>query len=214
MGSDNRSSRICTDAEELRRRINAVDSSSGRNHAKLFLRLQLCILNRLCAGECCASREDAEWLNNVVHSFMQPLFGALDGEIYPENEAWESVLDEIDALSGPGRNIMPRVLGPDGGRGAYAGMQASTDLISGQTALDMAQVHIGQDLEKALKELGVGSDTNWACVGNAVTACERQFLTRPGSVMSRAFLPDVLRVDRVRDQMRDDLKSMRVPRRR
>ena len=78
----------------------------------------------------------------------------------------------------------------------------------------MALVHIGEDLRNSLRNNGVGEDSVWACVGQAVAEAEAENFSPMERRISKVAgrLDSTYDVSRFRDNMRDQVKAEGVPR--
>jgi hypothetical protein len=140
---------------------------------------------------------------------MNPLFDALAGN---GNQRWEDTFANIDkwqnAVDG-----FSGVLDDSGGAGETGGAAIGDALIdwmiSLQAAREMALTHIDGDLRKSLERNGVGLSSDWKCVGEQVSACEKKFFNwfeRSGSWFF-GTLSDTFDVSKFRDRMRREVQN-------
>jgi hypothetical protein len=199
-------SAICQMAKRLQGEIDKLPQSSLK---RPFLETQHCILDRLCNSHCCLNSSSANWLINTVRDFMNPLFDALAGN---GNQRWEDTFANIDkwqnAVDG-----FSGVLDDSGGAGETGGAAIGDALIdwmiSLQAAREMALTHIDGDLRKSLERNGVGLSSDWKCVGEQVSACEKKFFNwfeRSGSWFF-GTLSDTFDVSKFRDRMRREVQN-------
>jgi hypothetical protein len=168
---------ICEAAKKLQKYRATRDWNDVR---QLFLKLQLCILQRLCMGACAKGDiESARWLNDLVVDFMNPLSRYLDGGDLSDYPGWADVKDDIalfqafydERPNAMDANNLPQQLA------VILANQIDKRGLKLKTAIWMANVHIRFDLEYALERNGVGDDIDWNCVGRQVARCEQIWLS-------------------------------------
>jgi RHS repeat-associated protein len=192
---------LCDRADALRVKIERL----AKNDLRLgFLKTQHCILEKLCQKACCPSA--AEWLENVIKDFMDPLFDALEGN---PNEGWRKTFEQVGVYEAGNAGIektLSSVLVSSEARFELDQAKRMNEVMS---ARDMAITHISQDLRNALIRNGVGDDGDWKCIGDVVSECEKNEFTPLERGVSRfAGLIDAsFDVGKFRDDMRDLLKQ-------
>ena len=201
--SNNPRNPIADESENLRYRINKF--SPGDN-ARLFLNTQKAILDKLADGRCCLTKAQLDWLEKLIRDFMRPLIDSLDGNV-PSGSGWDNTLNKkIDRSNRTNNRDADVIDDPD--RGGARRLREVTD------ARFMALVHIGEDLRNSLRNNGVGEDSVWACVGQAVAEAEAENFSPMERRISKVAgrLDSTYDVSRFRDNMRDQVKAEGVPR--
>ena len=194
---------ISNEAEHLQSRINRL--SPGDN-ARLFLNTQKAILDKLADGRCCLTKAQLDWLEKLIRDFMRPLIDSLDGNV-PSGSGWDNTLNKkIDCSNRTNNRDADVIDDPD--RGGARRLREVTD------ARFMALVHICEDLRNSLRNNGVGEDSVWACVGQAVAEAEAENFSPMERRISKVAgrLDSTYDVSRFRDNMRDQVKAEGVPR--
>jgi RHS repeat-associated protein len=202
--SNNPRNPIADESENLRYRINKFSPS---DNARLFLITQKAILDKLADGRCCLTRAQMDWLEKLISDFMKPLIDSLDGNV-PSGSGWDNNLNKEVDRSNRTNNRDADVI-DDPFRGGLRRLREITD------ARQMALVHIGEDLRNSLRKNGVGEDSVWACVGQAVAEAEAEnfsSMERRMSKMAGKGLGSTYDMSRFRDDMRDEVKAEGVPR--
>ena len=192
---------ICDMAKRLRGEIDKLPQTSLK---RPFLETQECILNRLCNSHCCLNSSSANWLNNTVRDFMNPLFDALGGR---GNQRWKDTFDQLDKW----QKEIENTTRPVGGDTAplIIGEAINEEMTTLLAARKMALTHINQDLRKSPVNNGAGLDTDWKCVGNQVSECEKKFFywfeRWPGKGIG--LFDDTFDVSKFRDRMRREVQN-------
>ena len=77
--------------------------------------------------------------------------------------------------------------------------------------MEMANIHINQDLRMALKLHGYGTDEDWKCIGDVVMKATKEHYDALEIAMSKVGSKilgvDMLDVPTMRDGMRDEIKE-------
>jgi hypothetical protein len=197
---------ICEMAAKLRVEIDKLPSS---NIKRLFFETQHCILAKLCHGNCCLKLSDADWLTKTVKDFMDPAFEALAEK---GNPRWRDTFLDVERWHLQAATSVG-VLEDTGGAGETGGVAMAyffNDWLTKMfAARHMALTHVDQDLRQALKKNGIGTDSEWRCIGRQVSECEKvsfNKIERSISWVGGMILSPSFDISKFRDGMRNDQK--------
>jgi hypothetical protein len=76
-----------------------------------------------------------------------------------------------------------------------------------QIAQQMSLVHIDQDLRLALALNHPGSESDWQCIGAAVSECEKDFFSKLEVLIGKILPKERFDISYIRDRMREDVKE-------
>ena len=198
-----------TARNKLRAKIRELETNVPYDTKLLFMRTQLCILEKLLKKAARWGRRRKDWLDRIVFIFMSSFLNALEGRYATDekdlvngrgaHKKWKEVFQEAEFNTALARAISEA-----------ANPQPVPDSINLNTAYYMMQVHIKIDLQTALIMEGVGTDKDWQTIGECVAKCEDQFVDNFFQTLSwigGVFWDEYDAVD-LRNHIRKQVKGM------